>query len=325
MDSIKLVSIIVPVYGVEMYLAECVESLLVQTYENLEIILVDDGSKDRSAEICDRYAQRDNRVRVIHKRNGGAASARNVGIDAAKGEYLCFVDGDDLVKKNYVHHLWSVLTKENADISVCGLYYMTKHQKSPVGLESPGIFDEKEYLKQFTDHWTCALMTNKLFKRSVVGTVRFEEGHCIDDEFFTYQVVMNSRRLVVTDAPLYGYRMRTSSVMHNTGSTGQRIILDRIDYTVKRYQHVAQKYPDLEPLFFEKMVDAMIQFLHASYDMPKVQSQIRSWTNAHVKKILKLQIPLKLRMVYLYHLYCKKPKALPAADTAQMDLSGYFD
>ena len=203
MTGIKLVSIIVPVYGVEAYLSECVDSLLAQTYENLEIILVDDGGKDRSGEICDRYAERDNRVRVIHKSNGGAASARNVGIDAATGEYICFVDGDDLVEKDYVTHLWSALSREDADISVCGLYYMTKHQKSPVEIESLGVFDCKEYLRLFTSYWTCALMTNKLFKRAVVGTVRFEEGHCIDDEFFTYQVIMNSSKVVVTDPPLY--------------------------------------------------------------------------------------------------------------------------
>jgi glycosyltransferase involved in cell wall biosynthesis len=322
---IKLVSVIVPVYGVEEYLAECVDSLLAQTYENLEILLIDDGGKDRSGEICDRYAERDDRIKVIHKTNGGAASARNVGIDVASGEFICFVDGDDLVEPDYVSHLWNTLSVTDADISVCGLYYMTKCNKRSVQIECVGVFDSTAYLKLFTDYWTCALMTNKLFKRTTIGSVRFEEGHCIDDEFFTYQVVMNSQKVAVTDAPLYAYRMRGSSVMHDAGGNGQRMILDRIEYTTLRYQNVSQRYPELEQIFFRDMVDSMTRYWRCSYEMPKVRAQVRSWANKHVRKMLKLQIPLKMRLVYLYQLYCKKPKAIPLVDAGEMDLSEYFD
>ena len=318
------VSMIVPVYGVEKYIAECVESLLNQTYENLEILLIDDGGKDRSVEICEQYAAKDHRIKIIHKKNGGAASARNVGIDAATGEYLCFVDGDDIVEKDYVMHLWTALSQAGADISECGLYYWFQTRKEPLVVEELGVADRNDYLLRYTRQWICALMTNKLFKRTVVGDVRFEEGHCIDDEFFTYQVIMNCQTIVVTDAPLYGYRMRVSSVMHDTDSTAQRMMLDRIDYLTKRYTRVTQRYPQLEQTFFLHMVDTMACHWKSCQKMPKVRAVIRDWKKKYFFRILKMKTSLKVRLIYLYSLYVRRPGAKPTADTVQLEATECF-
>jgi glycosyltransferase involved in cell wall biosynthesis len=319
------VSIVVPVYGVEKYIAECIESLSGQTYENLEIILVDDGGKDRSVEICEQYAAQDERIRVIRKTNGGAASARNVGINEATGEYLCFVDGDDKVEKNYVSHLWKTLTQANADIAVCGLYYWTKDTAGIVPIEAPGIYHRDEYLSRFISHWTCSLMTNKLFKRSTIGTVRFEEGHCIDDEFFTYLVVMNCQRVAVTDASLYGYRMRGSSVMQDMGPHLERVMLDRIEYITTRYRNIAQRIPNMEQEFFRDTLDTITRYWTHSKNMPEAQKRIRRWVKEHTKRIITVSLPWHIRLAYLKQLYIKKPAVMSEPNHLQMDAGEYFD
>lgn len=319
------VSVVVPVYGVEKYIGECIESLQAQTYHNLEIVLVDDGGKDCSVQICERYAQQDERIRVIRKPNGGAASARNVGIDAATGEYICFVDGDDLVEKNYVYHLWTALSEADADISECSLYYLTKSRTLPVEISDLGVFDRLEYLKRFTTHWNCALMTNKLFKRSTVGSVRFEEGHCIDDEFFTYLVVMNCRKVAVTDVPLYCYRMRASSVMQDMGPHLERVMLDRIEYLTTRYCNIAEGAPEVEPEFFQDALDTMTRYWTHSKDMPRAQKEIRRWVRGHTGRILETKLPLRRKLVYLYQLYIKRPAIMSEPNPIQMDAGEYFD
>lgn len=307
-------SIVVPVYGVEKYLEECVESLLAQTYDHLQIILVDDASPDRCGQLCDEYAQKDSRIKVIHKPNGGAASARNVGIDAATGEYICFVDADDVVDENHVKHLWMALTNENADVSVGGLYLFTKTQKTPISQEPLGVYTECDYLRQFTAHWTCALMTNKLFKRSVVGAVRFAEGHCIDDEFFTYRVIMNSKKIVVTDFLSYGYRMRVSSVMHGSAINGQRIILDRIEYLVLRYTNIKRQYPELKQVFFQDMLNSVVRFWFHSKDMPRAQKEIHRWCRRNMGRIVTCHIPLRSKLVCFYQLGFCKPRYVGEPD-----------
>ena len=115
----KLVSIIIPVYNVEKYLAECIESVLKQTYQNIEILLIDDGSPDNSGKICDEYEEKDSRVRVIHKENGGVSSARNVGLEQANGEYITFIDSDDFVSESYIEELYIALENGNSDLAFC--------------------------------------------------------------------------------------------------------------------------------------------------------------------------------------------------------------
>ena len=319
------VSVVVPVYGVEKYIAECIESLLVQTYENLEILLIDDGGKDRSAEICEQYAAQDDRIRVIRKTNGGAASARNAGINEALGEYICFVDGDDKVEKDYVSHLWKTMVEANADIAECSLYYWTKSTIDPVRIKAPGIYNRNEYLKRFISHWTSSLMTNKLFRRSAIGTVRFEEGHCIDDEFFTYLVVMNCHRVVVTDTALYGYRMRGSSVMQDMGPHLERVMLDRVEYLTTRYRNIAQRVPEIEAEFFCDTLDTITRYWNHSKNMPEAQKRIRQWVKANTKRIITIDMPLHVRLAYLKQLYLKKPMVMSEPNPLQMDAGEYFD
>lgn len=325
MNHTDLVSIIVPVYGVEKYLPECVDSLLAQTHTNIEVILIDDASQDGCAQICDRYAQKDARVKVVHKNNGGAASARNAGLDVATGAYICFVDADDVVKKEYVEYLLTHLLEADADIAVCGYYNLTRKQWELAEPQKVGLYSQTEYLAYFLRDWSCALLWNKIYRRDMIGSLRMAEGHKIDDEFFTYQVVMNCRKVVVTDQPLYGYRIRVSSVMHDSGSGAQRIMLDRIEYMATRYGHIAQRYPELEPAFFLDMVDTMTRLWRSSQNAPTAQKEIRRWAKAHKGKILSMKAPLRQRVAYLYHLFVKKPTTMPEPDSISVDTGNCFD
>lgn len=304
----QLVSIIVPVYGVEAYLPACLDSLLAQTYNNLEIILVDDESPDGCPAICDAYAVQDPRVRVIHKKNGGAASARNVGLDAAQGEYICFVDSDDLVCPDYVEKLFSALNAAEADIAVCGFSQMTRNNESVChSKEAPGIFSRTDYIAEFLKHWTCALLWNKIFRKKVIGALRMEEGHRIDDEFFTYKVVLNCRSVVVFDTPLYRYRIRASSAMQEFGANREQIMLDRIDYTKQRYKIVSKELPSLQPLFFLDMTDSFARYWGECRDMAAAKREIRQWAKQNVYSLLTADMPLKQKLSYLYVLFLKAP------------------
>lgn len=298
---------------------------MAQTYQNLEIILINDYSPDNCARICDHYAQKDARVKVIHKPNGGAASARNTGLDAATGDYICFVDADDVTEKEYVQHLLDTLVNADADIAVCGYYDLTRTQRKAAAIQNTGLYSAEEYLARFLQDWTCALLWNKIYRREAVGALRMAEGHRIDDEFFTYRVVMNSRKIVVTDAVLYGYRIRRSSVMHDAGKKAERIMLDRIEYTGLRYTDIAQRYPALEQAFLLNAFDAMTRYRRCSKGMKNAQKQIRRWTNQHIGKLLRLRMPLHIKLADLYYLYFAKPKALPVTDVADIDSEECFD
>lgn len=319
-NGMPLVSVIIPVYGVERYLAECVDSLLTQTHKDLEIILVDDQSPDRCPEICDAYARKDQRIRVIHKPNGGAASARNAGLDAARGAYICFVDSDDVVSVDYVEKLLKELTSAQADIAVCGFTQYTKTgQTVCADREHSGVYQRNEYLGQFLKNWTCALLWNKIFRSDVIGKLRMVEGHKIDDEFFTYQVVLNAEKIAVFDQPLYHYRMRRSSVMRDLCADGGRLLLDRIEYMQRRYGHVCDRAPQLKNDFFADLVDSYARYWTGCAQVPEAQKQIRKWTREHTGAILLSPLSWKQKLIYLNALVLRKAggKALEQRDATQ--------
>lgn len=323
MEQNKLVSIILPVYGVEQYLPECVDSLLAQSYRNLEIILVDDASPDGSGAICDAYAAQDSRVKVIHQTNRGAAGARNAGLDVAGGEYICFVDSDDVVEKDYVKLLLTHLQEADADIAVCGFTQFSRTHQPPCSLESAGVYTPEGYLLQFLENWTCSLLWNKIFRRQTIGKLRMEEGHRIDDEFYTYQVVMAAQKIVVFHQSLYRYRLRASSVMSNQ-NTYDQILMDRIAHTIQRYDHIKVHFPSLREAFFVKAVDTLVRFWKSSGNNPAAQKKIRSWVRSNTIHILLCKMALRIKLAYLYHL-CRSPANGSAApDVPEVDIQEYF-
>lgn len=209
----SLVSIIVPVYNTEKWLIECVKSLLDQTYQNIEILLIDDGSKEECATLCDSFS--DVRVRVFHQKNAGVSSARNKGLDKAKGEYICFVDSDDMVDKNYCLYMLEALMQENK--KVCACRYSSFMEKPSEDIEKGEIIVVKN-----SDKWSNVLhnnssiegyLWNKLFARDVIGDIRFSTKYSMcEDQLFCFQVLDKTDDVVYIDSPLYHYRDNAEGV-----------------------------------------------------------------------------------------------------------------
>ena len=216
MNSEKI-SIIVPVYNVENFLNECVESLRNQTYSNIEIILVDDGSPDNCPCMCDEYAKIDSRIKVIHQSNGGVSVARNAGIEAATGEYIAFVDSDDFVEINYLEVLYNNL--KGCDMSECGLAMLYDDRVEKIREnDMPKILSWKEYLTEtnLNGFLSYAIVWAKLFKRTLFKGVRFPVGRINgEDESTTYKLVYNAKRVSRVYDNLYNYRQRESGASHN--------------------------------------------------------------------------------------------------------------
>ncbi len=253
----EVISVIIPVYNVAAYLPACLDSLLNQDHKQLEVILIDDGSKDDSGAICDRYAAQDSRINVIHQKNGGAAAAKNAGLRAATGKYLSFVDSDDYLEPNSYGYMLSVLKSKEADVAVFGFRDVFR-SRTEDKIPHPGkaALSGREYLVEFTKTWTCALLWNKLYKRSLFDGIFFEEGHKIDDEYFTYQGIMNAQKVVCDQRIIYNYRRRRGSAMLSPEAGSQRS-LDRIDFLSKRRETVIRRFPELRKEFDIQYLDAL--------------------------------------------------------------------
>ena len=245
----KVISVIIPVYNVEKYLPTCMESVLGQTYPALEVILIDDGSTDSSGRLCDQYAAKDSRVRVIHQKNAGAGAAKNTGLRAATGEYLAFLDSDDYLETDAYEHMVSLLEQSGAEVVQCSFrnVFVTNHQ-DVVTLPQRQEFTVREYLLRFTTDWTCGMMTEKLYQRWLFDGIFFEEGNVIDDDYFTYQGIMNCQKVIRDPKVIYNYRQRKSSVTVRTDYR-ERTITDRLDYLVKRKKKISQRFPELKKAF----------------------------------------------------------------------------
>ena len=228
----KLISIIVPVYNVEQYIKRCLDSISRQTYKKIEIIIIDDGSKDASADICERCAMADSRIIFIKKENEGAGYTRNIGIDVAKGDYIFFVDSDDYIMPNCIERLLKVALEENADIVKCS-WIEGKEDNYNV------IPKKKKYkiysnIHAFYTREMNIAVHGKLYRNSIIGDIRYPKETTYDDEFFTYKLIYNASKIVILDEPYYYYYFNPNSIMH--GKKGMmhlqyiRAYKERIDF-----------------------------------------------------------------------------------------------
>lgn len=216
------ISVIVPVYNVEKYLNRCVQSITDQTYENLEIILVDDGSPDNCGVLCDVWAKKDSRIRVVHKPNGGLSSARNAGIDIATGQYVGFVDSDDYIHPQMYEKLYAALLETGADISICNYDYVDEQTGEPdlnMRAASPlkdGVLTRKQAYEKIGRivHGYGFYVTawNKLYHRSIFEDLRFKEGFIHEDEFFVHHLFSHCSRIATISDRLYLYVQRSGSI-----------------------------------------------------------------------------------------------------------------
>ena len=244
MTDLPLISVVVPVYRVEKYLDHCIQSIAEQTYSNLEILLVDDGSPDGSGAICDRWAARDSRILVIHKQNAGAGAARNTALDAARGEIIAFVDSDDYLHPNLFSHLYGLM-KDGVEIAECEIGITETDDLAMddgTGAEILVCETEEALRLHIQDAVFRQTPPNKLYLRECVGDIRFPEGNLIDDEFFTYKVLGNAKKLAHSSACMYAYRQQSGSAMHKPYSLRR---LQGLDAKCQRLSYFEERFPGL--------------------------------------------------------------------------------
>lgn len=215
--SKEMVSIIIPVYNVAEFLEECVNSVISQTYENLEVILVDDGSIDKSGSICDFYKQKDERIKVVHKENGGQSDARNVGIQMATGKYLYFLDSDDILAKEAIYIMVNVAEKSDCDVVMSAAQvFKKKVPKNPLYIADKCVVDIEEAMKRMFLHMGLGHEPwGKLFDRKIWDMFRFPVGKIYEDYALLYKVIASCHKVAIIGTPLYFYRIRQGSTMNS--------------------------------------------------------------------------------------------------------------
>lgn len=240
MERNALISIIVPIYNVKPYLAQCVSSILNQKYSNFELILVDDGSTDGSSEICDKVAEKEPRVRVIHIENGGPSVARNRGMESARGEYIAFVDSDDFISEDYLMVLYENAVRFNSDVSQCGFVRFENEDGIHPYKENLPVSRNKEYLyNQLAEvdgayeSMKLIVVWNKLIRREIAEKISFPAGHWHEDEFYVNYLMENVETYIETPAQLYFYRKRPDSIVGEFNRDNRRH-LDLIDALKER-------------------------------------------------------------------------------------------
>ncbi len=215
------VTVVVPVYNVEKYLQQCIDSILAQTYSDFELILVDDGSEDKCPEICNDYAMKDERVCVLHKENGGQSEARNMGIDIAKGEYIAFIDSDDVVSPLYLDRLIDALQNSEADISGCGIISFEDGNTFEFNDSDSSVYDLVEGRKICLDYyqlkWPMIVgPIGKLYRKCLFENIRFPKGKIYEDQGTIPRLWYLSKKVaVIRDGNYYGYRIRKGSTSHS--------------------------------------------------------------------------------------------------------------
>ena len=235
---VPLISFIVPIYNVERYLQKCVDSILAQSYSNIEVVLVDDGSTDESVAICDSYANRDKRVQVIHKENGGASSARNEGLSFAHGSYIAFIDSDDYVSPSMAEKLLDAISKTDSDLAMCNFAYTDELGNITESFSDDtkaGEYRTEELLRKVAAGWTFGILVwNKLFKKELFdGGLLFLEGRIAEDEMIAHRLLARVRKAVIIPDVLCFYRQRTGSV---TNSAFNEKNLDSLEALIDRVE-----------------------------------------------------------------------------------------
>lgn len=295
-----LITIVIPVYNVEKYIDRCVESIINQTYKNLEIILVDDGSSDNSPKICDEYEKKDKRIKVIHKENSGPSDARNIAIEKAKGKYISFVDSDDWLPKNSVEMLYKIILEKKVDIA-CG-DIQEVFSKTTITQENDcqkiNVFTNEEaleklmYLQEFSNSASAKIYSLELFKN-----IRFPKGRYYEDLHTTYKVFAKAKKIAQIENVVYYYFQNDSSIMHKKFTSKRYEALESV---TEEFEFIEKNFPNILDAAKFRIVYECIYILN---DMPlfhKERKNIHGIMKKYRKNVLKdKKIYLKQRMMCL--------------------------
>ncbi len=302
-----LITVIVPIYKVEKYIRKCIDSILGQTYANLEIFLVDDGSPDNCGIICDEYAQRDERIIVIHKENGGLSSARNVAIDVAKGQYIMFVDSDDWVEPNFCEKSLEIALKMKVDIVAFGFENVFLDKKCDTKrvekrfTKNARILDSSEAIRHLIlrDDIILNFAWNKIYKRGLFEGIRYPQGFYFEDNAVTYKLINKARIIYVSDAVLYNYVIRKDSISGIWFN--HKSIMDRYIIWKKRLEDVKVMCPENEEIQLLQVASEAVDgvmYLRKDSNCSEIVEEMRSFLSLHKKEILSNHAPMKLKIYY---------------------------
>lgn len=279
-----MVSIIVPVYNVEKYLSHCIDSILIQTYKNIEIILVDDGSTDRSGYICDDYKRKEDRIVVIHKKNGGLSSARNAGLEIAHGEYISFVDSDDWIAPEFIETHIQNIKKSNADISICR-YWNIKERNIKAIQERKGkefcILTKEEAIdSMFIYNKFQSQVWCMVFKRELFDDIKFPYGRTYEDQAVTYKLIWESTRIVFTNEKLYYYYYNPNGICLSYKDRRDLLLAydESIDFFKEKYPRIVKYIGYIwVSMYLRQYCNAIstyyIEFFRAEYRKFKIRSK----------------------------------------------------
>lgn len=257
LDRMPLISIVVPVFNVEAYVERCIKSLISQSYENVEIIMVDDGSTDKSGDICDKYKAKDFRIKVIHKSNKGLSDARNVGIGQARGKYISFVDSDDWVAKEYIAEMYKLIKKTNSDVVTCEIKQTSRMRKNK-NFEVYKEHDREDSVKQLLYQRIPASANGKLYKIDLWDDVRFPIGKLYEDVETIYFIFNKCEKISNTNKIMYFYFFRNDSIVN------QKFSIKKMDYVENcrcLLENVKLDYPQFEKAAISRLMWAEIHVL----------------------------------------------------------------
>lgn len=241
-----LISVIVPIYNVEKYMKKCVDSIINQTYKNLEIILVDDGSPDNCPKICDEYTELDNRIKAIHKENGGLSDARNAGMKIATGQYVSFIDSDDYISDCFIETLYTTMKTENSDIVECDIVRFEDGTAPVIEKENSDINSfstEKGLSLLIAENKFHQYVWNKLYKSEIALKIPFAKGKLNEDEFWTYQIFGLADKVTKINKSMYFYLQRSGSIMGNKFNIRR---LDALEAKAERQKYIEANFPNLK-------------------------------------------------------------------------------
>lgn len=309
-----MISIIVPVYNVEQYLTKCLQSILIQTYQNFELILVNDGSTDNSLVICEEYKKKDSRIRIINKENGGLSSARNAGLKEMKGDYIVFIDSDDWIEKDYLQKLFDSLLDNNADIVQCNFIKEDIHGRTLQKFcDNKVVTEGKNFIKNLYNRKTylqTVVVWNKIYRKEIFTNTLFDEGIHHEDEAIIHELLYKASKIVCIDNILYHYIVRQNSI------TQQRLSpksLDAIYALEKRmiFFKNNNEYILLSmtmPIYFRLLVKFTNKFKNSkNSNYGEIVNELESKIKA-CKSDLKINKFMSLQTKVLWYLYRLNPK-----------------
>ena len=306
-----MISIIVPVYKVEKYLPRCIESILNQTYKDLELILIDDGSPDNCPQICDEYAKKDSRIVVLHQKNKGVSAARNAGLNLAKGEYIGFVDPDDFVVPEMYETMSGEMERQQVELAICGYDYFDENGNVDIKRlyksRENELLTQKEIMNRFSDMPPSIRhgVWNKLFKKNLLHEIRFIEGlHSSEVVFFLNEYVLRVKKAVMIHQPFYKNTVREGSATH--GGLSIESLADSFRAHDKMYNDVIQYYPELKNRSLAFLLDVCtLKYNEAKNKADQINNSDKVQVNIRLKNMRIYIKKMAIQAVFDREIYWK--------------------